>query len=70
VSFAPVYWIRIADNGTNRIISWSVNGLHFTQVHSVSRTDFITADEVGFFISDSADNKHDPGLTLLSWAEA
>lgn len=49
-SFAtgPVVWIRIADDGTNRISSYSADGDSFFQFHSVGRTDFLTADEVGW----------------------
>lgn len=64
--YAPCVWLRIADDGTNRICSAGVNGETWWQTHSVGRTDFLTADEVGFYI--------DPwgaagALTLLSWKE-
>lgn len=39
------YWLRIADNGTNRICSYSLNGQDFTEFHSIGRTDFLTADQ-------------------------
>jgi hypothetical protein len=60
--------LRIADDGANRICSWSVDGQHFFQLHSVGRTDFLTADQVGFFV-DSFHATLPAGMTLLSWAE-
>jgi len=56
-------WLRIADDGTSRICSWSVDGQHWSQVHSVSNTDFITADQVGITINP----RNDIAMTLLSW---
>jgi len=61
----PIH-LRIADNGTNRICSYSHDGETFIAFHTVARTDFLTADEVGFFV--------DPynvavNMTLLSWVE-
>lgn len=63
----PVYWMRIADNGTNRIVSISGNGLDWQQLFSVARTDFFTPDQV-FFGMDPASNVCD--ARLLSWLEA
>jgi hypothetical protein len=64
-----VAFIRIADNGTNRLCSYSVDGQNWFQFHSVGRTDFLTATEVGFFAND-ASNTYECGITLLSWKEA
>jgi hypothetical protein len=59
-------WLRIADDGTNRICSVSADGVNWLQWHSVGRTDYITADEVGFFVGGN--NSQTVQLTLLSWA--
>lgn len=61
-------FVRFTDNGTNRIVSWSRDGQNFIQIHSVGRTDFLTADEIWFgaqaqLASGSA------AMTLLSWAQ-
>jgi hypothetical protein len=61
-------WLRITDNGSNRVCSWSVDGQNFIQFHSVGRTDFLTADEVGFFVNDQT-NTIEAGNLLLSWKE-
>jgi len=45
----PIIWLKIQDNGTNRICSYSADGVNWIDFHSVGRTDFITADEIGIF---------------------
>jgi len=59
-------WFRIADDGTNRICSISADGINFTQLHTVSRTDYLTADEIGFF-AESANTTYQAINVLLSW---
>ena len=60
-------WMRIADDGTNRNISFSHDGEDFGEaVHSVGRTDFLTADQVGFYVNPYAVYAR---MTLLSWKE-
>lgn len=46
-SMSKINWFRITDDSTNRICSYSEDGKNFTIFHSVSRTDFLTADQVG-----------------------
>lgn len=60
-------WWRIADNGTSRICSFSADGVNFITFHTVGRTDFMTADQVGFFVQA---NTYDACATLLHWKEA
>ena len=66
---ASHYWLRIADNNTNRIISVSVDGRNWLTLHSVSRTDQLTADQVFFGVAPSSTTL-DAAATLLSWREA
>jgi hypothetical protein len=47
-------WMKLQDDGTNRITSWSPDGLHWTVVHTVGRTSFMTADQVGIAVASSA----------------
>lgn len=63
-----LYWLRIADDGTNRKGSISSDGQNWVEVHSVSRTDHLTADEVGFFVNAN-DATYGVGMTLLSWKQ-
>lgn len=60
------WWLRISDNGVNRISSWSPDGFNWIQVHSVGRTDFLTADQVGFF-ADSNTSSNPLYISVLSW---
>jgi hypothetical protein len=63
------FCFRIADNGTNRIASISYDGITFQTIYSVSRTTFITADQVGFYVN-SVNGTGAVTITLLSWVEA
>ncbi len=62
------HFLRIADDNTNRICSISHDGQNFKDFHTVGRTDFLTADEVGFFVN-SVDGTYSAGMTLLHWEE-
>ncbi len=64
----PVVWLRIADNGTNRICSLSNDGQNWRVFHTIGRTDFCTADEVGFYVN-AINATYPPAMTLLSWKE-
>lgn len=69
--FTP--WLRIADDGTDRIVSVSHDGINWKEIHSVGRTDFLTADQVGFFMnpeSVSGNNVVVNAITIASWLEA
>jgi hypothetical protein len=61
-------FIRMTDNGTNRVVSTSFDGVNFRQLHSVGRTDFMTADEVGIFIGP--ESGHESGLSIVSWVQS
>lgn len=63
-----IVWFRIADDGTNRIMSWSGDGQHFVDVYTIGRTNFFTADQVLFMVHDTG-NLYSPGMTLLSWEQ-
>ena len=65
---ATVFWWRLEDDGTNRKVYFSNDGVNFLQYHSVGRTDYLTADEIGFFVGGNSSAF--VGMTLLSWEEA
>jgi hypothetical protein len=67
-SMGQIQWIRLQDNSTNRIVLVSNDGINFVQVHSISRTDYLTADEVGFFVDANGGNTVQE--LVLSWREA
>lgn len=67
--FIPtLVWLRIQDNGTDRIYSVSTDGQNFIVIYTVTRTTFLTADQVLFMVHDTS-NVYVPNMTLLSWKE-
>jgi hypothetical protein len=62
-------WLRITDDGTNRIAYISTNGQFWIQFHSVARTDFLTPTRVGFLCS-SQSATWPSGTWLLHWAQS
>ena len=62
-------FVRLGDDGTNRTIEVSWDGANFGNepLHSVGRTDFLTADEWGFFVS-APDTGYGMSVTVLSIA--
>lgn len=65
---AGALWLKLEDDGTNRKVHYGVDGVNWQQLHSVSRTDFLTADEVGFYAS-AGNATYKAGVTLLSWKQ-
>ncbi|XEG74012.1 DUF2793 domain-containing protein [Pseudomonas sp. abacavir_1] len=67
-----VNWMRISDNGTSRICSISEDGVNWLAIHTIGRTDFITADQVGFLVGveNSGTPNLAPILRVLSWEQA
>ncbi len=63
---AQPIWLQISDDGTNRISRYSKDGITFRVLHSVTRTDWLTANEIGFLVSN-ANATYTHGTTLLSW---
>ena len=43
-------WFRISDDGVNRKSFISADGVNWHLLHSIARTTYITANQVGFFI--------------------
>jgi hypothetical protein len=62
-------WLRLADDGANRTMAWSFDGVNFLTIHSVGRTDFLTADEIGIMV-DSNNASYGMTAMLLSWEES
>ena len=60
-----VIWLRIADNGVSRICSYSNDGYDWEVFHTIGRTDFLTADQVGFYFSAQSGAVF--SIKVLSW---
>jgi hypothetical protein len=59
-------WLRITDDNTNRKCWLSVDKYHWVEIHSVGRTDYITADQVCFIVN-AGQATYDNTATLVSW---
>lgn len=67
-------WVRLEDNGTNRIVSYSMDGVVWLTLLTEGRTTFLTGDEVGFFInnewgSQSGTAIYDNYIRLVHWEQ-
>lgn len=60
---------RLQDDGVDRISSISSDGVNWIQLHSIERTNHLTADQVGFY-GDGESPSFAPALRLLSWRES
>lgn len=60
-------WLRVVDDGANRVCSWSFDGKNFMQAHTVGRTDFCTPDQYGVGVNPL---NGAAGLTLDSISQA
>jgi hypothetical protein len=60
-------FFRISDNGTDRKVFVSTDGVTFIEWTTVGRTDFLTADQVGFYVC--ADTSYAVTAVLQSWKE-
>jgi hypothetical protein len=65
-------WLQISDDGTNRICRVSSDGVDWHVLHSVGRTDFLTANQIGFMISteNSATPNFAPIVRVRSWRQS
>jgi hypothetical protein len=59
-------WLRVADNGTNIIWSYSVDGVNFLQLFSRTRTTFQTPTKFGI-CSVAQNSSRDVNFTCVSW---
>jgi len=62
-------FFRIEDDGTDRTCYVSMDGVNFIEIHTIGRTDFLTADEVGFFVNP-INATYPCGMKLYHWLEA
>jgi hypothetical protein len=67
----PIRWFRISDDGANRKCWYSMDGQNWTQFHTIGRTDFLTADQVGFCCEagNSAVPNIDSVVSVVSWKQ-
>jgi len=72
---SPLIFVKYTDDLTaNRTVSFSHDGYNWTQMVSRPRTDFLTPNQIGFFVNGvagytSSGTNADSGMTVLSWKE-
>ena len=72
---ATVVWLKYYDDGTtNRVVSFSVDGINWGQIVSISRTDWLVPNEIGVAVNSYAGysasyGSNDTGLNLLHWRQ-
>jgi len=66
-AWSHLCWLRIEDDGVNRKTHISWDGIHWWQVHSVARADFLTADQVVFLVTAMATGG--AGANLFHWRQ-
>ena len=63
-----LFWLKLVDDNTDRKTYMSADGVTWTLLHTVGRTDYLTADEVGFCIG--VQNTLFPAaISLVHWDE-
>jgi hypothetical protein len=48
-------WLRLRETATDREVYVSPDGINWQGIHTVGRTDFLTADQVGIFVDANSD---------------
>jgi hypothetical protein len=61
-------WLKIEDDGTNRIYSYSYDGFNWHVALSHARTTYFVADQVGFYVQSNSSAPS--AISLLSWGTA
>ncbi len=62
-SLNSMYFLRVQDNGTNRLLSTSLDGINWTQQFSEGRTTFLTPTDVGV-CADAANTTSPAGMLI------
>lgn len=62
-------WLQCQDDGTTRSVVYSADGQNGASIHSVGRTDFLTANQVGIGLNVNNASYY-AAMNLLSWAES
>ena len=61
----PLVWMRIRDNGTNRLAQVSSNGINWTSLGSTARASFFTPTYFGVHIGDNSNSASNFGNTIV-----
>jgi hypothetical protein len=69
------FWLRMKDDNTNRIAGFSADGVNYTDIHSIGRTDFTTPDQIGYGVGTASGATQNnvtikSAITIIHWAGA
>jgi hypothetical protein len=68
VPSSPI-WMRLADDGANKVWSYSPDGINFITLLSEARTTHLTPTQIGFGGETENATSQDLGFELVSWKE-
>ena len=65
-------WLKYVDDNANRVISFSADGYTWAQMVSLSRTDYLTPDQIGIFVNSLFGYPYywNGGCTFLHWKQS
>jgi hypothetical protein len=72
---SSLIFLKYADNlSTTRTVSFSHDGINWTQMLSISRTDYLTPNQIGIFVNSASgysvsNGQLESGMTVLSWRQ-
>lgn len=67
--FGALHWMRLVDTNTNREYYLSGDGYTWSKVGTIGRTDYITPNQIGFYIGTLAETYSTVGCTVYHWLE-
>ena len=69
VNWHGLVWLRFTDDGTDRKTYYSGDGVNWLLLHTIGRTDFLTANEVGFGIHVN-NGTYTAAMSLVHWVQS
>lgn len=65
-----IAWFQLEDDGVDRFYRVSPDGISWITLHQVTRTDFLTADEICFLVTLNGNTPVETAVTMLSYEES
>lgn len=69
VNWNGLVWLKLVDDNTDRKTYYSADGANWILMHSVGRTDFLTADEIGFGVHCN-NATYTAAMSLVHWVQS
>ena len=65
----PIIWLQMVHDNTNLLYNMSSNGINWTEISSISKTNFVDCSGAHQVFFGWGDANADVGMTLLHWKE-